>query len=182
MRESLISISSEEQIPQELRNTPVALLLEFHNLKKPFNEYRKAELLIGMCMDNRNSLRIPDYFAFIIRTGGANLRYSEFKVSYAIGVGGVRHIALMGHSNCGMVNLVERKQQFIKGLIENGGWEKEKATEHFMYYAPMFEIENEIDFVLSESVRLRNKYPGIRITPLFYRVEDNLIYVINEVK
>ena len=40
-----------------------------------------------MCMDNRKHLHIPDNFAFIIRSGGANLRYSEFKVSYAIAVG-----------------------------------------------------------------------------------------------
>ena len=29
-------------------------------------------------------LDIPDNFAFIIRAGGANLRYSEFKISFAI--------------------------------------------------------------------------------------------------
>jgi len=66
-----------------------------------------------MCMDNRKHLHMPDNFAFIIRTGGANLRYSEFKVSYAIAVGGVRHIALIGHSKCGMVNLAARKEAFV---------------------------------------------------------------------
>jgi carbonic anhydrase len=180
MTNRLISITRSEEIPPEIRNTPAALLIEYHNLEKPFEEYRKAELLIGMCMDNRKHLNIPDNFAFIIRTGGANLRYSEFKVSYAIGVGGVKHIALLAHTNCAMVNLAERKQQFINGLVENAGWEKEKAEEHFMHYAPLFEIENEIDFVLSESVRLRKRYPGVRINPFVYRVEDNRIYGIKE--
>jgi carbonic anhydrase len=180
MADRLIIVSKDEEIPGELRDTPAGQLLEYHNLKKPFAEYRKAELLIGMCMDNRKHLRIPDNFAFIIRTGGANLRYSEFKVSYAVGVGGVKHIALLGHNNCGMVNLVERKEQFIDGLVHNAGWEREKAVEHFNHYAPLFEIENEIDFVLSESIRLRKRYPGVKITPFLYRVEDNLIYPVSE--
>ena len=40
------------------------------------------------------------------------MRYSEFKVSYAIAVGGVRAIALMGHTNCGMSNLAGRREMF----------------------------------------------------------------------
>jgi carbonic anhydrase len=180
MPERLIAISKPEDIPEELKDTPAGLLLEYHNLNRPFVEYKKAELLIGMCMDNRKHLRIPDNFAFIIRTGGANLRYSEFKVSYAVGVGGVKHITLIGHNNCGMVNLAERRELFIDGLTENGGWEREAAAEHFLQYAPLFEIGNEIDFLLSEAVRLRKRYPGVKTTPLLYRIEDNLIYGIKE--
>jgi carbonic anhydrase len=180
MADRLIPFERPEDIPVEYKNTPLSLLLEFHNLKKPFTDYKKAEMLIGMCMDNRKYLRIPDNFAFIIRTGGANLRYSEFKVSYAVAVGEVKHIALIGHNNCGMVNLVERKQLFVDGLVKNAGWESQRAEEHFMQYAPMFEIQNEIDFVLSEAVRLRLRYPKISITPLLYKVEDNLLYGIKE--
>ena len=82
-----------------------------------------------MCMDNRKHLRMPDNFAFIIRSGGANLRYSEFKVAYAIAVGGVKAIALIGHTNCGMVNLVARREQFVQGLIDNGGWDRASAEQ-----------------------------------------------------
>jgi carbonic anhydrase len=180
MPERLFTVSIPEDIPPEIRDTPAGLLLEYHNMNKPFEEYKKAELLIGMCMDNRKHLRIPDNFAFIIRTGGANLRYSEFKVSYAIGVGGVKHITLIGHNNCGMVNLAERRELFINGLTVNAGWEKEAAEEHFNQYAPMFEIGNEIDFLVSEAVRLRKSYPGVTVTPLIYRIEDNLIYGIKD--
>ncbi|HUL45411.1 MAG TPA: carbonic anhydrase [Bacteroidota bacterium] len=176
----LIPVSSASDIPAQIRKTPIGLLLAYHNLHHPHKSYTKAELLIGMCMDNRKHLNIPDNFAFIIRTGGANLRYSEFKVSYAIGVGGVRALALIGHTNCGMVNLVARKDQFIHGLVENAGWEEETAREHFLQNAPMFEIGNEIDFVLIEVQRLRNRYPKILIVPLIYRVEDNLLYLIEE--
>lgn len=176
----LLPVASEADIPQAYRNTPIGQLLSFHNLRAPFAEFQNARLLVGMCMDNRKHLHIPDNFAFIIRAGGANLRYSEFKVSYAIAVGGVRHIALIGHNNCGMVNLHARRDLFINGLVESAGWERDLAEQHFTQFAPMFEIVNEIDFVLSEAKRLRVRYPKIQIAPMLYRVEDNLLYIINE--
>lgn len=176
----LIAINSSNDILPEYRNTPIGLLLEFHNLDRPLDTYDKAKLLVGMCMDNRKHLHMPDNFAFIIRSGGANLRYSEFKVSYAIGVGQVSHIALIGHNNCGMVNLSSRKSEFIDGLARTAGWDKEKAEEHFMHFAPMFEIGNETDFILSETKRLRLRYPKIMIAPLMYLVEDNKLYFIKE--
>jgi len=176
----LTKISTIADIFPEYRQTPIGLLLEYHNLNRPFDSYDKAQLLVGMCMDNRKHLHIPDNFAFIIRSGGANLRYSEFKVSYAIAVGHVKHIALVAHNNCGMVNLISRKGQFIDGLVNNAGWSKERAEEHFMNFAPMFEIGNEIDFVISETIRLRLRYPRITIVPMLYQIEDNRIYLIQE--
>jgi carbonic anhydrase len=176
----LIPIEKEEDIFPEYRNTPIGKLLEYHNLGSPLDNYSKADLLIGMCMDNRKSLRIPENFAYIIRTGGGNLRYSEFKVSYAIAIGELSHIALIGHNNCGMVNLIARKDVFIKGLVEIAGWDRGRAEEHFMQYAPKFEIGNEIEFLLSEAKRLRLRYPKIKIAPMLYRVEDNRLYLIKE--
>lgn len=176
----LIEINSSEDILSKYQNTPIALLLEYHNLKKPFTDYAKAELLVGMCMDHRKHLNIPENFSYIIRTGGANLRYSEFKVSYAISVGGIKHIALIGHNNCGMVNLVSKKGQFIDGLVNNGGWSKERAEEHFNNFAPMFEIGNAAEFVALEAKRLRKKYPNIIVAPLFYNVDNNKMYMIEE--
>jgi len=176
----LIDISKNDDIVSEYRKTPIGLLLEYHNFKRPMDTYSCAQLLIGMCMDNRKHLHIPDNFSFIIRAGGANMKYSEFKISYAISVGGVQHIALIGHNNCGMVNLNSRKDQFINGLVKNAGWERDAAEKHFMYFEPMFEIGDEIDFVLSETKRLRLKYPKVCIAPMMYKVDDNRLYLINE--
>ena len=176
----LASVTTTADIFPEYRDTPIGLLLEYHNLDRPLDSYRQAQLLVGMCMDNRKHLRIPDNFAYIIRAGGANLRYSEFKVSYAIAVGGVKSIVLIGHNQCGMVNLMARRDVFIQGLVDNAGWEREWAEEHFMHFAPMFEVGNEVDFVLSEAKRLRLRYPRIQVAPLYYRVEDNLLYLIRE--
>lgn len=176
----LVPIDTVEDIFPRYRDTPIGRLLEYHELGRPLDEYRSAELLIGMCMDHRNSLRIPNYFSYIIRTGGANLRYSEFKVSYAIAVGGVRHIALMAHTNCGMSNLMERHEQFVDGIVRNAGWERERAEEHFMQFAPMFEVGNPIDFVLGEAKRLRGRYPSITVAPMLYRIEDDRLQLIAE--
>lgn len=176
----LVRITASEDIFSEYQNTPVGLLLEYHNLDREFDTYIQAQLLVGMCMDHRKHLHIPDNFAFIIRSGGANLRYSEFKVSYAIAVGNVRYIVIIAHNNCGMVNLFARKNQFIDGLVEKAGWSRERAEEHFEHYSPVFEIENEIDFVLSEAKRLRLVYPRITVVPMYYKVEDNHLYLLRE--
>ena len=176
----LIAVERKEHIPPQYRDTPIADLLEYHNLERPFDTYTTARMLIGMCMDSRKHLRIPENFSFIIRAGGANLRYSEFKVSYAIACGGARAIALMGHTNCGMVNLVGRRDLFIQGLIENAGWDREQAEEHFNALSPMFEIGNEVEFVKSEAQRLRRRYPKIPVCPMMYKVEDNRLYLVPE--
>jgi carbonic anhydrase len=176
----LVAVTSPQDIFEEYQQSPIGWLLEYHNLNRPLESFLKAQLLIGMCMDNRKHLRIPDNFAYIIRSGGANLKYSEFKVSYAIAVGGVFAIALIGHNQCGMVNLMARRELFIQGLVDNAGWDRGWAEEHFMHFAPMFEIGNEVDFVLSEAKRLRLRYPRIQVAPLMYQIEDNQLYLIRE--
>jgi carbonic anhydrase len=177
---TLIPVRTLKDIPAEYRRTPIGRLLEYQNLDRPFEApaAAQAKLLVGMCMDNRKHLRIPENFAFILRTGGANLRYCEFRVSYAIAIGGIRHIALIAHNNCGMVNLVARKEEFIRGLVARAGWSRERAEDHFMNLAPMHEIENELDFLLAETHRLRLRYPKVMVAPLFYRLEENKLSCI----
>lgn len=176
----LLSVDSINDIPEQYKGTPIAHLLEYHNLGNPYKKYQKAELMVAMCMDNRKQLHMPDNFAFIIRTAGANLRYSEFMVSFAIAIGGVKALAVIGHTNCGMVNVIARENEFVTGLVENGGWQKELADQHFSQFAPVFEIGNEADFVLGEVKRLRLRYPKVAIAPLVYKLEDNRLYFIKE--
>lgn len=173
-------VESVEDIPEAYRKSPIGALLRYHNLDQPFEEYTQAPLLVGMCMDHRKHLQIPNNFAYIIRVGGANLRYSEFQVSYAIAVGGVQAIALIGHNHCGMVNLMSKREAFVEGLVERGGWEPEWAEQNFTHFSPMFEIGNEVDFTLSEARRMRQRFPRILVAPLLYRLEDNRLYLIDE--
>jgi len=180
VKDPLRPVESARDIPAHLRDTPIGELLQYHNLGRELVPVPAPRLLIGMCMDKRKHLHIPDNFAFILRAGGANLRPSEFKVSYAIAVGGVRAIAIIGHNNCGMVNLMSRSQLFIDGLVKNAGWDRRQAEDHFFHFAPLFEIGSEIDFTLSETKRLRLRYPGVQVAPMIYRVEDNRLYLLAE--
>jgi carbonic anhydrase len=175
----LAPVNKKSDIFKAYRGTPIGRFLEYHNLGRPFDNYTKAELLIGMCMDNRKHLNAPDKFAFIIRSGGANMRFSEFKISFAIAVGGAKAMALIGHSQCGMVNLASRRKVFIEGL-KKAGWERSAAAAHFDQHAPIYEIGDEILFTLSEAKRLRLRYPKILIAPMIYRVEDNRLYLLKE--
>lgn len=175
-----IPITSYEDIPADYRGTPVERLVAWHNGFRDDHEHvSHAEMLVGMCMDNRKKLRIPENFAFILRAGGGNLRPSEFKVSFAVAVGGVRTIAIIVHNHCGMVGLSARREQFVNGLVD-AGWERELAEQHFDSYAPLFEIGNEIDFVLAEAKRLRGRYPKVLVAPLLYNVDDNRLYCLRE--
>ena len=174
----LKSISSEKDIPEYLLNTPVAKLLKYHNLSTSFKEYERAEVVVVMCMDNRKQLNTPKRFAYILRTAGARITGYEFMLSFSIGFAGIKHVALIGHTNCGMVNLLSKKEQIIQGLIENAKWTKEEAEKHFDSNVHFFEIDNEVDFVVNESKRLSEKYKSVLFVPMLYKVEDNLLYLV----
>lgn len=175
----LVSVNSKDYIFKKYQNTPVADLLEYQNLGKPLAKYTHPKMLISMCMDYRKNMHIPEWFAYVIRTGGANLRSLEFIVSYAIAVGGIKTVAIIGHNNCGMVGLATKEEKFINGLVE-AGWETEAARQYFRNFAPLFEIGNELDFLVDETKRLRVRYPKILIAPLMYQLENNKLYLIDE--
>lgn len=172
----ITAVNYLDDILPEYRDTPVSRLLEYHNLGRAMGTPTAPELLIGMCMDSRKSLRIPNDFAFVLRTAGANMRDNEFRISYAIAVGGVRTIVLIAHTDCGMARLGERRDQFVQGLVNAAGWDEPRAVRHFEESAPKFGIRDEVEFVLREAERLRAIYPSIAVAPLLYRVEDDLLY------
>ena len=176
----LISVQSLLDIPKEYRQTPITRLLEYHNLKKPLDELENPEMIIGTCVDNRIQINFPRKFAYMVRAGGANMKYSTFKISYAVFFLEVKYMALIGHTQCGMSNLIARKDQFIQGLVKTAGWSLQQAEEHFTKDSPDSEIGNEIEFILKESKRLRKLYPKIQVVPMMYLVEDSKLYFIKE--
>lgn len=176
----LLPIDTIRDIPAKYEGTPIGRLLEYHNLDRAYDTYEQAQLLVAMCMDYRKGLFMPEYFAYVIRTGGATLQFSDFHVSYAVAVGGIKHIAIIGHNNCGMAHVTSRRDEVIEGLVANGGWDRLHATKHFDEFATMFEIGNEVDFVLSEVGRLRQGYPKVTVCPMLYRIEDGRLYLIQE--
>jgi len=178
---SLIPVRSAGDIFEKYRHTPVERLLRYQNLAEPLPPGAgHAEILIGMCMDHRKDLTLPNEFAYVLRAAGGNLRGSEFEISYAIAVGGVSTLALLAHSDCGMTNLGHKREAFIRGLTARGGWDEASASRQFAEYAARYEIGDPIQFVSAEAVRLRHVYPGVMIVPLLYTVEDDLLVQIDE--
>jgi carbonic anhydrase len=179
-KDNLMPVNCDADILPQYRQTPVGDLLGYQNLDWPFRSYEQAVLLIGMCMDHRKMLHVPDNFAYILRAGGANFRRIEFKVSFAVAIGGVRAMCLIGHDQCGMMHLSERRDAFVHGLVENAGWNADDAVKHFDKHTADFEISDPLEFVRSETQRLRLRYPKILVAPLFYLVDDGRLYQVRE--
>jgi carbonic anhydrase len=177
---ALLPVRTLKDIIPAYRETPIGDLLAYHNLCVSSQNYDRAQLIVGMCMDHRYTLCLPENFAYILRTGGVNLKRIEFKVSYAIAVGGVQHLCLIGHDNCGMVSLSSRRDLFVRGLVKFGGWTEQAAEEHFEQHVAEFEIGDAQTFILGEAKRLRLRYPQIVVAPLFYQIEEGMLYQIVE--
>jgi carbonic anhydrase len=129
-------------------------------------------------MDDRKDLVIPKEFAFVLRAAGGNLRDHEFDISYAVAMGGVTAIALLAHTDCGMVGVRKKRAAFIRGLVVRGGWDEARAAGHFDEYVSWYEIDDAVEFVVGEAKRLRAAYPGLLVAPLLYRVEDDRLLQI----
>jgi carbonic anhydrase len=176
----IIPVNYRTDILPEYRDTPVGLLLEYHNLERALGSGPGHQLLIGMCMDSRKALRIPPDFAFVLRTAGANMRDNEFRISYAIAIGGVSTIVLIAHTDCGMARVARQHDAFVRGLVEHAGWDEARAERHYAESLPKFGITDEVEFVMREAARLRGLYPKIAVVPLLYRVEDDLLYQLRD--
>lgn len=171
-------IDSFDKIPSEYINTPIQKLLEFHNLNIPYDVYIQPKILIGTCMDYRINLRIPPNFGFIIRNGGASLKHNDFQVAFAMAVGGCEAIAVIGHTDCGMVNLHTKHNAFIEGMIGKLKFEPSEAEKFFNTKSSENEISNEIEFTRKQAQQLKYKYPDIPVIALIYEVKDGLLYHI----
>lgn len=176
----LIEINSFNSIPKLYTPGPIGDLIEYQNLNKTHTHKQKPELLICTCMDNRINLHIPDKYAFVIRLGGVNLQHSMFHISYAIATAGLRNVAIIGHNQCGMSNLNERKMEYCNGLVKYAGWDLTQAQSFFSSEADKYEIGDEIDGVLRQTIILRNKFPMVTVAPLLYMMEDNRLYCVSE--
>ena len=78
------------------------VLLSSHNAGKPFAPFVLPQLAIVTCMEFRINLRLPDRFAFVLRTGGANVRPIESYLAFSVARTGIHAIAIIGHTDCAM--------------------------------------------------------------------------------
>jgi carbonic anhydrase len=92
-----------------------------------------------------------------------------------VGVGRVSAIVLLAHTDCNMVNVTEKRDIFIRGLVEWGGSIEKDASRQFDDYATRCENGDPVEFVVSEAARIRSFYPSLLVAPLLYAVEDGLL-------
>jgi carbonic anhydrase len=175
-----IPVRAESDIPERFRGTPFESLLRYQNLQADLNEdvYDKPELLILQCMDHRKKLHLPERFAYIVRNAGANIRSNEFSMAYAIGVGRVSYVAMISHTDCGMIDLEMKKDDFIQGLIEHAGWSQGHADMFFHMNANIFSMHDPALFSKMEAQRFQVSYPKILFQPFVYNTEDGLLYIV----
>ena len=170
----LVDVKSREDIFPEYLGTPIEWLLRYHCLGEPQPESTgQPHLIIAMCIDNRKRLNIPPEFAYILRTAGTRLLGNEFELSFAIAIGGVSTIALIGHTQCGMTKVFEQREQFVSGLVERGGVTPEVARAHFDASASGYAITSPVDSILHKAKVVQKVLPDILVAPLLYRVEDD---------
>ena len=182
MSELLIAVNRPEEILPEYRGGPIEDILSYHNLKAPLEPCTKAKLLMGTCMDNRISLRFPENFAYVIRTGGANLKELEFQISYVVAVAGVRAVCLIGHDQCAMCSPREKRREFVEGLVKSGSRDRRKAEDHFDSQVSRFEVGDPAQFTRAQALHLKEKYPGVTVAPLMYLLKDRRLYQIDQAR
>lgn len=176
----LVRVATSEDIPVVLRETPVEELLKCQNLMEvDESPSSRADLIIGMCMDYRKQLHLPKNCAYILRAAGANMRDSEFSIGMAVSVG-IEYMALICHNQCLMSNPYEKREGFCDSMVNGQGWQREQAEAYFDNNAGKRAIDDAIDFAMAESQRLQNLYPGLKVVPMMYLVDNDKIYLIRE--
>ena len=175
---SLKRVAGKSDILELHRGTPIADWLRYHNLWEGPHSYEAPKLLIVTCMDYRIHLHVPERFAYVLRLAGANLRHREFDLACVLAFAGIRHVCLVGHTDCAMESLKDKREVFASGLQRVGGWSKTGAELQFDLCAPRLNLPNVIDFILFEGAWLERRFPGILVAPLIYDVKDGALYQI----
>jgi len=176
----LQKVTSESDLPAYLKDTPIASLIKSQNMGQIDNALPDApQMVIGMCIDYRKSLHLPQNCAYVIRRTGANMAGSEFSVALALSTG-IEYMALIAHNHCVMSNPRERRDAFVNMLRDRHGWTHEQALSFFDQHAASREIDDAIDFSIKESRRLGALFRGLKVVPLLFMLEDNCLYLVKE--
>lgn len=175
---SLKRVAGESDIPERYQGTPIADWLRYHNLGEGPDTYDSPQLLIVTCMDFRIDLHVPKGFAYVLRLAGANLRHREFDLACVLAFAGIRHLCLVGHTDCAMESLKDKREEFVSGLERVAGWSKGKADLQFDLNAPRLHVPNVVSFMLFQAGWLERRFSGILVAPLIYDVKDGSLYQI----
>lgn len=174
------AIKSRDDLPTQWQSSPIEEFIGAHNFETPIarKSATNPSLLIVSCIEFRFTPDIPPYFAYVIRSAGGRLSHmagSEFAISYVLAKG-VRHIAMVGHNDCGMTKVYEFKPKLVEALIEQG-WEPEKAQRFIDDNADTFAIKDEVDSLEQEYVRLKDSFKNTVIAPLFVSLSSKRLHI-----
>ncbi len=181
MKLKLAPVRTLSDLRPEYQQTPIADLFRYHGEGAPGRSYARPPLVLLTCMDWRITVRVPESFAYVLRTAGANVESVLFNIDYAVAVLGVEAIALVGHDDCAMTAVHEHRRAFESGLVREQGWSAEKAAQAFESGASWFGLESAMAGVWSSAEALRKRYPKRLVAPLYYQVkEGRLVQVVAE--
>jgi len=130
------------------------------------------------CIEFRFAPQIPANFAYMIRTAGgriSNIPGSEFALAYIL-ANGVRHIATVGHNDCGMTKVETFKPRLKEALVEQG-WERDNAESFIEEHAETFAMKDEIDSLEFEFLRMRSLFKKVEIAPLFVSLSSSRLHL-----
>jgi carbonic anhydrase len=171
----LKQINTPEDVPPQWVNTPIADLIGAHNFNKPVESTGEPKLLLVTCIEYRFQPEIPPMWAYVNRCAGGRLTGSEFSVSYILAKG-VKHMALIGHNDCGMTKVEEYKPALIDALVGQR-WDRERAEDFVEQNAARFAMSDEIDGQKREFKRLQQLFPEIEIAPLFVSIASMRLHI-----
>jgi carbonic anhydrase len=171
----LKQINTPDDIPEKWRGTPIADLIAAHNFDKPIESTGVPKLMLITCIEYRFQPEIPNEWAYVNRCAGGRLSGSEFSVSYIIAKG-VRHMALIGHNDCGMTKVYEFREKLIDALVGQK-WDRERAEDFVEQSSAKFAMKDEIDGQKREFMRLHQLFPGLEIAPLFVSIASMRLHI-----
>ncbi len=171
----LQAIDTRQDIPEPWRDTPIESLIMSQNFGWPIHASGKPELLIATCIEFRYALPVPRMYAYVIRRASGRVIGSEFSVGYTL-VQGVKYLVIIGHNDCGMSKVVERAPRVVDAFVEQG-WDRDAAQEYVEKQVARHAIDDELNALREEYIRLRTIFRKLLIAPLFVCLHDSKLYL-----
>lgn len=171
----LSPIDSPSDLPDRWKDTPIGTLILANNFDTPIETTGEPHLLVITCIEFRYQPKLPASFAYVMRRAGGRLVGSEFSLAYTLAKG-VRHVALVGHNDCGMTKVEENKSKMIEALVDQG-WYRDRAEDFVSSHASRYAISDEIDSLKREYLRLRRLFHNLEIAPIFVSLGNSKMYI-----
>lgn len=174
----LVPVRRQQDILPSYLGSPIEALLGCHNFERRPGTVAMPQMIVVTCMDHRIALTLPERFAFVLRTGGANVEPVLFNIACAMAINDIRTIAVIGHSDCAMVDVARHHECFMQTAADFTSMTPLQLEQIFDQGAREFGCTDAVTNTLRQCARLREFLPGSLICPLFYDVADNMLYQI----